>query len=270
MQTYATRDTPVHAANAREADSLRFTVRGILRSWWIVVLAAVVAAGAAIAYSETRPASYQSSASLLFNDAAYQQAVAGGYSPVDAQRRLRTSADVLRLPAVAEQARNAVRNRPGVHPGTTKVKTQFSLDSNTMRVVATGSDPRSPAYLANATADAFLAYRKDMSARSLDEARRVLREQISNAPTKGERRALVAKRNNLDAMKAIDDQGIQISQRATVPATVTSKDTRRNALIALVLGALVGVAISLLRVPKPAPPLHDPWIEAERSSSHPS
>jgi capsular polysaccharide biosynthesis protein len=266
MQTYATRDTPVHAANAREADSLRFTVRSLFRSWWIIVLAAAVAAGAAIAYSVTRPTSYQASASLLFNDAAYQQAVAGGYSPVDAQRRLRTSADVLRLPAVTERARSAVRDQPGFCPGATSVKTQFSLDSNTMRVVATGRDARSPAFLANATADAFLAYRKDMSARSLNEARDVLREQIANAPTKGERRSLVAKRNNLDAMKALDDQGIQISQRATIPAPAADKDTRRNALIALVLGALVGIAISLLRVREPAPVLHDPWVEAESSS----
>ena len=102
MQTYATRDTPVYAAGAREADSLRFTVRGILRSWWIIVLAAAVAAGAAIAYAQTRATTYQAATSLLFNDTAYQQAVAGGYSPVDAQRRLRTSADVLRLPAVAQ------------------------------------------------------------------------------------------------------------------------------------------------------------------------
>jgi capsular polysaccharide biosynthesis protein len=261
MQTYATRDTPVHAANAREADSLRYTVRGLFRSWWIILLAAAVGAGAAIAYSETRPTSYQASASLLFNDAAYQQAVAGGYSPVDAQRRLRTSADVLRLPAVAERARRAAARQPGFRPGSTSVKTQFSLDSNTMRVIATGSDPRSPALLANATADSFLGYRKEMSGQSLNEARSVLREQIANAPTKGERRSLVAKRNNLDAMKALDDQSIQISQRANVPAATASKDTRRNALIAAVLGAIVGIAIGLLRVREPEPVLHDPWID---------
>ena len=150
------------------------------------------------------------------------------------------------------------------------MKTQFSLDSNTMRVVATGRDPRSPALLANATADAFLAYRKQMSAQSLNEARSVLRQEIGNAPTKGERRALVAKRNNLDAMKALDDQGIQISQRASAPAPAATKDTKRNALIAGVLGALVGIAISLLRVREPAPPLHDPWIDAEAAAHQPS
>lgn len=267
MQTYATRTPPSHAPSAYEADSLRVTLRGIFRSWPIILIAMVVAVGAAIAYSATRRTTYQATSSLLFNDAAYQQAVAGGYSPVDAQRRLRTSADVLRLPAVAERARRAVSGQPGFRPAGTSVKTQFSLDSNTMRVVATGRDPRSPALLANATASAFLAYRKEMSANALNEARSVLREQIDNAPTKGERRSLVAKRNNLDAMKALGDQDIQVSQRATAPAAAASKDTRRNALIALVLGALVGIAISLFRVREPAPPLHDPWAEAETSSA---
>jgi uncharacterized protein involved in exopolysaccharide biosynthesis len=266
MQTYATRTPPAHAANAYEADSLRVTLRGIFRSWWIILIAAAVAVGGAIAYSTTRPATYQATASLLFNDAAYQQAVSGGgYSPVDAQRRLRTSADVLRLPAVAEQATRKLQGAPGFHPAGASVKTQFSLDSNTMRIVATARDTRSPALLANATADAFLAYRREMSASSLNEARSVLREQIANAPTKTERRALIAKRNNLDAMKALEDQSIQVSQRAVAPAAAASQDTKRNALIALVLGALVGIAISLLRVREPAPPLHDPWVDAEPS-----
>jgi uncharacterized protein involved in exopolysaccharide biosynthesis len=270
MQTYAPRDTPVHAANARESDSLRYTVRSLLRSSPIILLAAAVAVGAAIAYSVTRPTTYQASTSLLFNDTAYQQAVAGGYSPVDAQRRLKTSADVLRLPAVAQQAQRAVRNQPGFPPAGASAKTQFSLDSNTMRIVATARDSRSPALLANATADAFLAYRKQMSAQALNEARGVLRQQIGSAPTKGERRTLVAKRNNLDAMKALDDQGIQISQRASAPAAAATTNTKRNALIALVLGLVVGIAISLLRVREPAPPLHDPWIDGETPAHQPS
>ena len=65
---------------------------------------------------------------------------------------------------------------PLAAPETASGVAQFSLDSNTMRVVATGRDPRSPALLANATADAFLAYRKQMSAQSLNEARSVLRQ----------------------------------------------------------------------------------------------
>ncbi len=261
MQTYATRTPPANPPAAYEADSLRFTLRGIFRSWPIILIAAIVAVGAAIAYSASRPTTYQASSSLLFNDAAFQQAVAGGYSPVDAQRRLRTSADVLRLPAVAQQARSDLRDQPGFHPAGSSVKTQFSLDSNTMRIVATGRDPQSPALLANATVSAFLAYRKQMSANALNEARGVLRQQIKSAPTKTERRSLVAKRNNLDAMKALGDQDIQVSQKASAPAAAASKDTRRNALIALVLGLLVGVAISLFRVQEPAPPLHDPWTD---------
>jgi uncharacterized protein involved in exopolysaccharide biosynthesis len=259
MPTYASRSTS--ANGAYESDSLRAALRAVVRSWWIVLLAAAIAAGAAIAYSKSRPTTYKATTSLLFNDAAYQSAVAGGYSPVDAQRRLKTSADVLRLPAIAQRAKQSLRDQPGYRPRGATVKPQFSLDSNTMKLVATAPDRRSAAMLANATAHAFLSYRKEMSADSLNEARSVLKQQIGGANSRTERRLLVAKRNNLDAMKALDDQTIQVAQSAAAPAAAASNNIRRNAIIAAVLGALVGIGIALMRVRPEPQPLHDPWIE---------
>jgi uncharacterized protein involved in exopolysaccharide biosynthesis len=263
MTTYSTRSSSAHGAY--ETDSLRAALRAIARSWWIVLLAAAIAAGAATVYSKSRPTTYKATTSLLFNDAAYQQAVAGGYNPVDAQRRLKTSADVLRLPAIAQRAKQALSKQPGYRPRGASVKPEFSLDSNTMKLVATAPDRRSAAMLANATANAFLAYRNQMGADSLKEARSVLKQQIAGANSRTERRLLVAKRNNLDAMKALDNRTIQVAQAASEPATPAMTGTKRNAIIAAVLGALVGIGIALLRVRPEPQPLHDPWIEeAER------
>jgi LPS O-antigen subunit length determinant protein (WzzB/FepE family) len=267
VQTRSMRSRPAHAYHPYEADSLRVSVRGILRSLPIVILCAAVAVGGAIAYARTRPTTYRTTASLLFNDAAYQQVVAGGYNPVDAQRRLKTSADVIGLPAVAQRAMREARRQPGFRAADTHVKTEYSLDANTMRVVATGRDPRSPGLLANATAAAFLAYRDELSANSLQEAREVLAKQIDGANTRTERRQLVAKRNNLDAMKALDDRAIQLAQRASVPAAASDDDKVRIAVIAGVLGALVGIGIALLRAREPLPPpLRDPWVEEQTAS----
>ena len=94
----------------------------------------------------------------------------------------------------------------------------------------------------------------------------VLGRQIDNANTRSERRTLVAKRNNLDALKALDDRAIQIAQRAGSAAGRNTENTKRIALIAGVLGALVGLGISLLRVRDPLPPLHDPWVEDQATS----
>jgi hypothetical protein len=267
LQTRAMRNRPAPAYRPYEADSLRVSVRGILRSVPIIVLCAAVAVGGAIFYASKQPTTYRASASLLFNDAAYQQVVAGGYNPIDAQRRLKTSADVIRLPQVAQRAMREALRQPGFRARDTHVKTQYSLDANTMRIVATGRDPRSPGILANATASAFLAYRDEMSANSLQEARQVIGKQIDSANTRNERRQLVAKRNNLDAMKALDDRAIQVAQRAGVPAARDDDETVRIAAIAGALGALVGIAIALLRAREPLPPpLPDPWIEAETAS----
>jgi capsular polysaccharide biosynthesis protein len=259
MSTFTTRDPITRRPIAYEAESLRYTLRGVLRSWWIILIAAIVAVGAAVAYSTTRPVTYRTAAALLFGDTGYQQVVAGGYNPVDAQRRLRTNADMMQLPAVAERAARRLEGNPNFHPARTEVHPQYSNASNTMEVVASAADPRSAALLANATADAFLGYRQDAIDRSLERARAVLRRQIKRATTRGDRRVLVAKRNNLSAMEALDVQSVQLVQPAAVPGTPVSDETERNAAIALVLGLVLGVAIALLRVKAPEPPLPDPW-----------
>ncbi len=269
MTTYTPRTPPQQRPGASETDSLRGTLRGVLRSWPIILLAALIAAGGAVAYSLTRPISYETAASLLFNNPGYQQAVAGGYNPVDAQRRARTSADLIRLSAVADLAAQRLENEPDFHPASASVRPQYSSSSDTMQIVAKAPDRKSAALLANATAAAFLEYRKQTIRDSLQDARRVLRAQIKRAPTKAERRLLVGKRNNLDAMEALDNDGVQIVQPAAVPGVPIAQETVRNGLIAAVLGLLVGVAIALLRMREPEPPPSDPWAD-ENGSREPS
>jgi hypothetical protein len=214
-----------------------------------------------------QPASYRAAASLLFNDAAYQQAVAGGYNPVDAQRQLRTSANLIGLRAVDERAAVRLRRQANFRPEGAMVETEYSPTANTMLIVGTASDGRSAALLANATADSFLDYRSDMIANALEETRLVLERQIQEAPNRAERRALVAKRNNLEAMEALDHQQIQVAQRAVAPASPANDDTVRNGLLAGVLGALVGVGIGLFRGLEPPTRLPDPWAIGEPSAT---
>jgi uncharacterized protein involved in exopolysaccharide biosynthesis len=265
MQTQTMPERHVGASGTHEAEYLRLTLRDFARALPIIFLTMAVAVGAAIAYARTRPTTYRATASLLFNDAAYQQAVAGGYNPVDAQRRLKTSADMIRLPAVTEPAMRDLLGKPGFRPAGTKVKAEYSLDSNTMRIVATGRDRLSPALLANATSTSFLSYRALMTERALRQTRDVISKQIATAPTRSERKALVAKRNNLDALQALDDNDVQIAQRAIAATAPADKSEVKIGVIAGVLGALVGIAICLFRIKEPVPRLPDPWIEESDS-----
>jgi uncharacterized protein involved in exopolysaccharide biosynthesis len=268
MKSSTHRDLPTERGVASEADSLRTAVWGVARSWYIVLIAALAAVGASLVYSDSRPTGYESAVSLTFEDAPFQQVVAGSSTPVDAPRRLNTAADLIRLPEVRRRVARRLRRDDRFRPAGSDVAPEFSSTSDILRIVARARDASSAALLANTTADVFLAYRRQLSERSLRETRRLLNEQIQAAPTRAERRALVAKRNNLDATQALDDKQIQIVQRGIPPAAAVSANKVRNAVIALVLGAALGIAIAMLRTPVPrapimAPPLAEPWSREE-------
>lgn len=230
-----------------DPESLRGAIRSIGRSWPIIILCAIVAVVATLAYSTREKSQYTAAVSLSLNNDPYQQVVAGGYNPVDAQRELQSAAAMIALPLIAQRVARRV-GAPAA--GSTSVAPMVSSQSDLFQIVATSPRPEDALSVANATGREFLRYRRQLSAQTLAAARQVLAHQISTAPTRGDRRVLLGKLNNLSTLKALQDSHIQILQRAVVGAQASSRHQVRTGLIALILGLLVGVSIALLRSPR--------------------
>ena len=217
------------------------------RSWFIILAVAACAVAGSVAFSSTTADKYDASASLSLSDAPYEQALIGGPPGGDPIRQLTTVANLVQLPVVSDAAAaDTTRDNPkaslyGVHAS-------VSQDSNVIRVTAQADSSSAAAAFANATVDRLLAFRRRQNASTLAATQRVLREQIRNAPTGGQRRALVGKVNNLNVLQTILDQQLQVVDSARTTGTASSRnDMIRNAAIALVIGLLLGVAVSLLR-----------------------
>jgi capsular polysaccharide biosynthesis protein len=243
--------TPTASPAAAEPDSLRATLRAVRRSWWIILLSGAVAVAGGLAATQTQPASYEAVTSVLLADASgYQQAIAGGYNPIDAQRRQATISDLL-TPALLKRA----ANRAGLPLGAAyTVTTAESANSDVMQIRASTGRARTAAALADATANELERFRQRTDANELRTARAVLLTQIAEARRAADRRALFSKLNNLAVLQALTDQGLQIIQRAQIPARASSPGALRTGAIALVLGILFGLAFSLLRSRDPAKP----------------
>jgi uncharacterized protein involved in exopolysaccharide biosynthesis len=240
---------PGVAPVASDSDSLRAVLYAVRRSWWIILICGAIAAAAGVAVAQTKPTRYQAVTSLLFTGNSYQQAVAGGYNPINVQTEQATISDLL-TPGLLGQA----TARAGLGPADPyAVTTVGSGSSNVMGIQATTGDARTAAALANATANDLVLFLQRLNAKELTKARAVLRNQIATARLASDRHLLVGELNNLADLQALDDDQVQIVQPALIPGIPVSRGTIRTGAIALVLGILFGLAISLLRRRDPVP-----------------
>jgi uncharacterized protein involved in exopolysaccharide biosynthesis len=235
-----------------DQDTLRGAIRAILRSWLIILLCAAAAVGASLLYVRDENTGYTASALIAFSQEQYQSVVAGGGSgAVDAERQLAAAATLISLPDLRTRVARSVG--PTVSRSTS-IRPIVNTKASVIAIEATATNAGAAALVANTAADEYLRFRGEISGRSVSAARRRLTRQAADAPTKAARRALIGTRNNLDVAQAVNAGNASIVQRATAPVLQSGKSRKRTALIALVLGAVVGIAIALFRGPKPEPP----------------
>jgi uncharacterized protein involved in exopolysaccharide biosynthesis len=230
-----------------DQDTLRGAVRAILRSWLIILLCAAAAVGGSLLYERDESTGYTATALIAFSQEQYQSVVAGGSGAVDAERQLAAAATLIALPDLRARVARAVG--PAASRNTT-IRPVVNMKASVIGIEATAASPRAAALVANTSADEYLRFRNELSKRNVSAARGRLTRQAADAPTRLERRALLGTRNNLDVARALNANNASIVQRANAPVAQSVTSRKRTALIALALGAVVGIAIALFRGPK--------------------
>lgn len=189
----------------------------VLRRWWLVLLAGLVAGFVAYAYSRTQPPIYQVSLRLM--------AVA---QPPDywldlyAKNRLASYQDLIRNADFVAQAlaRAGLQDDPGRVLGSLALAR--NQDSNVLQLVVTDTDPARAARVANALADAFVAQSLAENQRILERFRDPLGQRIQGT---------------VDLIK-LDTPG--------PPSTPIGPRTRLNTAAGFVLGLIFGVLITFV------------------------
>jgi succinoglycan biosynthesis transport protein ExoP len=223
------------------------------RRKWVIVQTTLVVAVVAFVLSARQDKVFEAGAGVLLTRQNLSNVVTGVTSPdvyITPERFAETQAGLARAPEVASRAieLSGVTSRsPGgllgsssVHPRSNADLLDFTVDDG---------DPQIATKLANAYATAFTEYKTDLDTAQLSQARKDLEERVAELRRTGQTgtdlyRELVNSAQQLRTMELLQTPNLVV-QPATGAGQI-APTPKRNALLGVFLGLLLGLGIAFL------------------------
>lgn len=249
---------------------LRRYLRTLRRRLRLIVLVCAGVVASAVGVSLLQTSVYRASAEIVLQPNSTESVFDPGNDP-GGTRTVETEIRVLRSDAV----RAAVRDEIGSAPRVTATRIG---ETEAMKISAESTDAERSAQIANAYADAYIELRKSQAVGDLEAASQQIEAKIDALQTQidaldrrlveatpAERPAVEAtigpryntllteqgllaqKLNSLQVDATLKSGGVQLVSAATPPSSPASPKPVRNALAALVVGLVLGVALAFLR-----------------------
>ncbi len=228
-------------------------VRRVLQQWPLIVACALLAGIAGYFASSSRTPQYESSTTIQLNEldlgALFIQQNVQQFQ--DTSTRAATNAKLITLPRVMEAAARALDGK--VTPG--EVNSAISVaaepDTTLVQITARDESPQFAARKADAVRDAFIEVRRQASLAQLNSAKTSVMAQLGQL-TESQRESVTAQSlrerlQQIDTLRAASNGGVETVQTARVPGSAISPSPKRDAILALLAGGLLGVGIALLR-----------------------
>jgi capsular exopolysaccharide synthesis family protein len=224
-------------------------VTALRRRWLIVLVCALATPAVALAVSQNKPKEYSAEAEILFGSTHFDQALFGS-SATPAPDPTRQAATNLRLVDLG-----AVCARTGRALGVPAQKVCNAItvaaegDSDLASVTATWGRPRFAARLADAYVRQYIAFRRKAQQGQLREAQRVVELQLAQTPegtTSTDGQSLQERANQLRILAALQTGDAELVSPAGVPGAPSSPRPKRDAVLGLVLGLVLGCGLALL------------------------
>ncbi|MBN1629045.1 MAG: AAA family ATPase [Thermoleophilia bacterium] len=221
---------------------------------WIIILAILVVVGIALYVSLTTTPMYSSAASLVYqkND---MDTVVSGYGlynyDYDRDRTIATAvAAIGSSQTLAEAVKAQLASPDPADKYLGMVSAGATEGSDVVSVQAVSTDPREAAVVANAYADQFIIFRQNADRATVAAARDVVKQQL-DALTADELEGgygllLQDKYETLRILESMQDGRFSLLRRASVPNDPYTPQTTRNAVLALVVGLVLGAGIAIL------------------------
>jgi len=243
------------ALNTAEPD-LRTYLQILRRRYYWVIAAVVLLGAAAGGYSVNQPKQYTASAQLLV------QPTTGTLPSTGSQQVISPTVVLTELQLLtAAPVKEAVRHQLGSEP---KVSASQVGQTNVIAVAATSKSPMLAAKIANAYANAFVAYQQTVTNAKLAAAEQQLQSQISaidtevaslqkSASTSPQVGALLVQETTLkeelatlQVSGAVSGGGVEVVTPAKAPTSPSSPKPVQDTLIAAIVGLLLGIGIAFL------------------------
>lgn len=229
-------------------------VRRVVSQWWLILACAVVAAVIGFVASATRPDRFDATTTIQLNEVDLAAVFLGQnlqQQGQDAQSKAATNAKLVSFPRVREAASRALAGRVSADAIEKALKISAELDTTLIDITATRRDPREAQQIANAVREAFIEIRREAAVGQFTEARASLTAQLERLPAvqrSGPEAEVIRDRlTQVETLRAASNGGVETVQAALVPTQASAPRPRRDAVLALFAGGLLGAVIALLR-----------------------
>jgi len=247
---------PRSALRARPAETSAERVLLVLhRNLGLILVCLALVPAAALAFSLLQEKEYSASASLLFRESGLDQSLFGGpllASEQNPERVATTNLKLVSLEVVAHRTATAL-DREGLTGAEIAAKTEASPQglSDLVSIWATDRDPRVAADIANAFAQEFIRFRRNVdrarlsSALKVVERRLALLSPVDRSDVEGRR--LQERARDLEVMASLQTGNAELVQSASPPSSPSSPKPVRNVALGIFLGLALAAALTVLR-----------------------
>jgi succinoglycan biosynthesis transport protein ExoP len=219
-----------------------------------IALLAVVAMAAALAFSFAQTREYTSTSQILFRQQNVDQALLGTTAlppSSDPTRQASTNQALLLLPSIAEQTGAALTPALSRAEVQSKISISAASQSEVFDVSATDRVPRRAADIANAYAAQVVQFQRGADRAEINAARAQLEAQLTSlgaaARNSAQAKTLRAQEQQLAVISSLQTGEAEVVQPALLPTSPSSPSIARNAILGLLVGLILGVALALLR-----------------------
>jgi non-specific protein-tyrosine kinase len=216
----------------------------------VVVLCPLVTLAVALAYVEHQPKQYTATSKLQFVSNSLPSQVAGvpGEQQTDPEGVKATNVQLVTTPPVAAMVVKALKLKLTPTELLDEVSASNPQNDYIVDITVTDSSPQQAAAIANAFAEQYVSYSKTSNVEQLVKGEQLISRKEAELPAGDtvDRDNLRGLDQKLLLLQSVQTGNAHVVSTASVPSSPSSPKKKSTALIALVVGLLLGIGIAFL------------------------
>ena len=244
-------DEPSLAASSRDRSPLLHAARVVRERWWIVAICVVVCAAVSYLLASSATKQYTATAELLVQPSSLTGLVNGTQTPATDSATVAqlqsTDVSLATSSPVANQVRTQLHLSESAGGLADEVSATADSSNSLIDLSVTDPSPARAAELADAFAAALVNFLNTSARANYIASQASIQAQLNALP------AASPSRTNLETalqevieLEAVANGGLDLVQQASVPGSPSSASVKREALLGVLVGVVLGLLIAFL------------------------